>query len=300
MYEQVLRRLIGDDYELVGDEAKALCPVHEQRTGKPDHKPSFYFNIESGLCYCFSCDFRGNAHILWNLLRGTELELDEEIPEDEQVSALRRRLEKIPVTGFHLPTVMDEKDLESFRMPTREMLESRGILSSAAYTLELRANEGAWIIPIRHVSTGTLMGVQIKDGSVVRNAPRGVKKGLSLFGLQSLQALQSGPVLIVESPLDVAVCLTYRISAVATYGANVTDVQMKEIRSLGEVILGFDNDVAGRRATRTVAEDLSANSIPYRVVEWPDGVKDPGDALERITDLVAGAPSSLMNRLRRL
>jgi hypothetical protein len=300
MYEPILRRLVGDDYELSGDEARLLCPVHEARTGKPDHKPSFYFNVESGLCFCFSCGYRANAYLLWRDLKGEDLEIDEEIEPDEQISALRRRLERVPIRELYVPTVMDEADLDSFQRPNVEMLESRGISKIVAEMLEIRSSGGAWILPVRHITSGILMGIQIKDGKYVRNAPVGIKKGLSLFGLNTEYEHNSdAPTLVVESPLDVAVCFTHGLQAVATYGANVTEYQMQELKRMNHLVLAFDNDDAGREVTKEVEQALLTVVSDHRSIVWPDGIKDPGDARAKMRELTENAPSRLAERMRR-
>jgi Toprim-like len=297
MYERILQRLVGDDYTLIGSEANAICPVHEQRTGKVDHKPSFYFNIDSGLCYCFSCGYRANHYILWRDIKGEDLEVDEVIPEEEQIKLLRAKFEKIEPRSFTLPTIMDEADLNGFDWPSPEMRITRGISPEVIEELEIHASGDAWIIPIRHIITGVLMGIQIKDGKFVRNAPIGVRKGLSLFGLDR-ELDPDKPVVVVESPLDVAVCLTHGVQAVATYGANVTADQQLAIMRFPEVVLAFDNDTAGRDATKELERFLASRVVPFRTVEWPEGMKDPGDAQEEIVKLVAYAPTALARRLK--
>ena len=299
MYERILQRLLGDDYVLTGSEAQAICPVHEQRTGKVDRKPSFYFNIDTGLCFCFSCGYRANHYILWRDVKGEDLEIDEEIPEEEQIQMLRAKFEKIEPRSFTLPTIMAESDLQGFDWPSVEMRMTRGISAEAVEALEIHASGEAWILPIRHITSGILMGIQIKDGKFVRNAPVGVKKGLSLFGLNVDREFDDDkPILVVESPLDVAVCWTFGVQAVATYGANVTTDQLQAIARFPEVVLAFDNDTAGRDTTKEIEEFLIRRVVPFRTVEWPEGTKDPGDALGSIVELVESAPSAMARRLR--
>jgi hypothetical protein len=299
MYERVLQRLVGDDYVLAGSEAQLICPVHEARTGKADHKPSFYFNIDSGLCFCFSCGYRANHAILWRDMKGEDLEIDEVVPEEEQIQMLRAKFLKIEPRSFTLPTVMAEADLQSFEWPLVEMRITRGISAESIEALEIHASGSAWILPIRHITTGVLMGIQIKDGQFVRNAPTGVKKGLSLFGLNVDREFDPDqPVVVMESPLDVAVCHTFGVQGVATYGSNITTEQLQAIARFPEVVLAMDNDTAGRTATAELEKFLTSRVVPYRTVEWPTGMKDPGDALGEIVELVAAAQSSLARRLR--
>ena len=297
MYEAVLRRLVGDDYSLHGDEAILSCPVHEARTGKKDSKPSFSFNIETGLCICFSCNYRANVHQLWADLHGGVLEdLSDFVSDDDDTQDLLRRFNRISVDPVEIPTIMSEADFMSFGIPTIEMLDSRGIAPATALLLDIRASEGSWILPIRHIGTNILMGVQIKDRDYVRNAPKGVKKGMSLFGLSMMDLTL--PTLIVESPLDVAVCFTHGVQAIATYGASVSEDQMAVIKGMPSPILAFDNDHAGllvqeevQRAMLNLCKDV------HRVV-WPKGVKDPGDMGSAIRNVATVSVSD--ERLREV
>jgi Toprim-like len=286
LYLPILRRLVGDEYDLAGVEARLLCPVHQERTGHPDNRPSFYFNVESGLCICFSCGYHGNAEQLWGFLRGGSDMPDPvaEIPADERMTLLSRRW--APISASYLGEVeissMPEADLLGFDKPTDDMLNSRGITAEAAEELQIRASasRGVWVVPIRHAVSGMLMGIQTKLGKQVRNLPSGVGKGMSLFGLQQMDLTQ--PTLIVESPLDVAVCLSHGVQAVATYGASISDLQLNIIRGMSQPILAFDNDRAGKQVTSDISRSLRKDA---RMVLWPDGIKDPGDMGLGITEV---------------
>jgi hypothetical protein len=55
MIEKTLSRL-KIDYEIINNEAWALCPLHERRTGSEDHNPSWSINLDTGLHNCLGGD----------------------------------------------------------------------------------------------------------------------------------------------------------------------------------------------------------------------------------------------------
>jgi DNA primase len=41
------------------DELTGLCPMHLERTGREDSRPSWSMNAETGVHHCFSCGYKG-------------------------------------------------------------------------------------------------------------------------------------------------------------------------------------------------------------------------------------------------
>ncbi len=108
-------------------------------------------------------------------------------------------------------------------------------------------------------------------------------KGNLLFGLfQARHAVrQSDQAVLVEGNFDV-VSLHARglTNVVAPLGTAFTDEQAKLLRRYtSHVILCFDGDAAGRKATRAAKEPCRVAGVTARVASMPDGV-DP-DALAR-------------------
>jgi DNA primase len=110
----------------------------------------------------------------------------------------------------------------------------------------------------------------------IRNHPSGIRKGRTLFGLD---VLRGGKALLVESPLDVAYLDTLDVPAVAAFGCQVSDKQMKLlIERLDTLVLALDNDKAGVRETRRILEEKWHHRIPLYVFNYA-GMKgkDPGE-----------------------
>src|SRR5690606_17944775 len=79
---------------------------------------------------------------------------------------------------------------------------------------------------------------------------------------------------VVESPMSV-LSKAHIMPIEATFGANVTDRQMRYISMHRKVVLFFDNDEAGWKATRAVGEYLEAYSSVW-VADNPYAA-DPAD-----------------------
>ncbi len=125
------------------------------------------------------------------------------------------------------------------------------------------------------------------------------RKREAVFGLyQSRQALRTGqPCLIVEGNFDVVSLHARGIrNVVAPLGTAFTLEQAKQIRRFtGEVVVMFDGDSAGKRATNAAREPCQQAELTAKVVTLPIG-KDPDDfvreqgaaAVERLTKNAQG------------
>jgi DNA primase len=106
------------------------------------------------------------------------------------------------------------------------------------------------------------------------------RKREAVFGLyQSRQALRGGdPCLVVEGNFDVVSLHARGIrNVVAPLGTAFTVEQAKQIRRFtSDVILMFDGDSAGKRATNASREPCQQAELTAKVVSLPPG-KDPDD-----------------------
>ena len=112
-------------------------------------------------------------------------------------------------------------------------------------------NKDCWITPIRNPMTRKLWGWQEKGANrYFRNYPTGVNKSLTLFGYGQYT---SGPMVVVESPLDVARMASVGLmGGVSTYGSAVSKSQVNLIRGAESVIFAMDNDKAGRESSKAL------------------------------------------------
>lgn len=105
-----------------------------------------------------------------------------------------------------------------------------------------------------------------------------------LRGVFNFQAARTGEeVILTESVIDA--CSFHQAgvrNSIPLYGINgFTSDHLDLLKREGvkRVVLALDNDEAGRRATDSIKERLTAAGIEARAVEWPEGVKDANEVL---------------------
>jgi len=297
--EQVLD-VLGIEYSVRNHEANSLCPMHQERTGKQDHNPSWWINLESGQHICFSCGYKGGLLSLVCDTQGLYVKMwgSEEVSYDYTSAKawlsevtdlspdqLQIKLKQVPQ---HLhqapkPVEMSEARLALFVDPPLEALASRNISLAATreYGVMWESKTSRWILPLRIPETNKLMGWQEKGykDRYFRNRPAGVQKSKTLFGIQNQQ---SDVVIVVESPLDCVRIASAGIKgAVATCGALISEAQIKLLRASDRVILALDNpklDDAGRKASAEFRKAATKYGINTFYFNYGDsGKKDPGD-----------------------
>jgi hypothetical protein len=286
---------LGIEYEVTGDNARSICPMHEALTGKQDSHPSWFIHLETGQHHCFSCGYRGGLLGLVADLKEFKLDTWGVVEADYESARkwLRSTGNEIPIeilknklnrkVDTKEEVQIEESHLAIFTDPPQWALAARNVSARAVveYGVLWEEKHGNWILPLRKPYIQKLLGYQIKGqrSRFFRNYPAGLKKSSTLFGVHQLREDQA---IVVESPLD---CLRIYDAgypgAVATCGALVSDAQAKLLRATDKVIVAFDNpnvDTAGKKA----CDDMLAFSQRYNLnlyyFNYGDSKKkDPGD-----------------------
>ena len=259
-------------YVLQGDIVRCTCPddIHVPRKGRTStREDSFALNVVSGLWNCWTCGAKGNAMHLIN-----DLGFDPEI-------YWHLDLDLEPSEG----SVDKTSDYEcswvlNLPMPPARFLKERRLDENVTHELGIRwwNKYESWVIPVG--DPPNLVGYEMKG-------PQGVRahgpKGNYLFGSG---ISDHSTIMLMESPLDVArvltVCGDLPIEPVASYGAQVTGVQLN-LLAHSDVIVAMDNDEAGMESTRRVmgTDDIySVNAQGYERARFDymtSPAKDPGD-----------------------
>lgn len=290
--EKILLFLELPLYAQRGSEVNGLCPMHKQRTGKEDRRPSWWINTETGAHICFSCGYKGNIYTLIANVKGIDYHDARDYIDDtaeKPIDSLMKRIkelpqyvqaepEQIPMSEARLAVYTDAPDLElRKRFLKRDAVNSHGVLWDTK-------NE-AWILPIRDPNDGSLWGWQEKGarGRFFKNQPVGVKKSKTVFGVEIINdKLINSPLLIVESPLDAVRLTGLGHQAISTFGAIISEDQAKIMRRAFKVIAALDNDKAGHTANEQMREfsrkyGMELSYFNYTKIE----VKDVGDMTEQ-------------------
>jgi 5S rRNA maturation endonuclease (ribonuclease M5) len=249
----ILHELGVDVRRTNGQEISGCCPVHEKRTGRADNSPSWSMNATSGLWICHSCGARGTLAGLVSELTG----------DTDSINAVNQLLLETGLNRLTMPERVEYKPevdwltYSRFEQPPTRVLVSRNIDPDVALAHGIKWNvlKKAWIIPI--VSPfGELLGWQEKGKDWFKNEPAGVKKSVTLFGIERFQARTA---VLVESPLDVVrfASAFNGMQALATFGAHVSKEQMNILASSAErVIVAMDNDKAGIESGKYLFKNL--------------------------------------------
>lgn len=285
---------LGIDGDVRGNELVAACPAHKDRTGKPDNDPSWSINLDKGVHHCFSCGWKGSLKSLVKYMTGEDL-LDEVDLRPGAMADVLSSLQDVDVEAQRYGSyrkVLPENSLAVFTEPPEDALRDRKVSGAACRDLGALWDHrsDSWILTIRD-SQDCLLGWQVKStrNKSFRNFPPGVPKRESLFGFST--ARRSDFVVVVESPLDAVYLASYKVPAVATYGASVS-LQQSRLLSMqwGLVISAFDNDAAGRKATKMLINSPSA--INLCVMQYTDETKDPGEMpIRALLHQIRTAPS---------
>lgn len=275
MIEDLLEQIGVEDLQPRENEIGGRCPLHEKRTGERElHPRHFFVNRSTGAFHCFSCEYGGSLVKLimdltklglWDahqLVRQFDVDLDSE----EQVW-------EPPVPSADLKT-----KLAAFGPPPTRAIERRHLTSESIerYGVRWDYEESAWIFPI-YGPTGELWGWQTKNPAWVRNRPPGIRKSLTLFGIEVPRT--NLYTVLVESPLDVVFLDGLGYPAVASFGAGVSDAQMRLIiEHFDELTLALDNDDAGRKEIHRLLDSRWHHRIPIGIFNYADTHgKDPGE-----------------------
>lgn len=303
-------------YDIRNNEALALCPMHKARTGKEDHAPSWWINLETGAHMCFSCHYKGSLLSLicdikdfhtdtWGVREydfasaKAWLENISDITPDKLAIALARVPREMAIPNPPIP--MSEARLAIFVDPPEEELAKRNIDSDAAryYGILWDEKKAEWILPIREPRTNKLMGWQEKGtiNRTFRNHPAGLKMSTTMFGLDKMT---DGELVLVESPLDCARMRSAGVeNVIAICGSHINEEQFKLIRYADRLIAAFDNpkvDDAGKKASEAIRKLASKYGVNLLFFDYADtGKKDPGDLTREEIQLgIANAKSSLL------
>lgn len=253
----------------VGTERPFCCEVH------PDSQASASVNVLKGVWCCYACGAAGTV--------GKD---KKKAPSIEALVAVLR--------GATPPRTYPESWLDMFdaSTPGRYWIQRLGLETAKYFRCGLSPMEGFPTYPLRDAN-GVCIGVvtRLPDGKPKYRYPYGVSTARTLFGLTHGAAWRKATVaVLVEGAPDVMALHAQRlpgmenVMVLGCYGAGLHAPQRQllgRFPRLKVVVLGFDNDEAGARATEMARQTLSPlDRWAVVSVDWGTiGCKDPGEAL---------------------
>ncbi len=153
---------------------------------------------------------------------------------------------------------------------------------------------------------GRLMGEAKGPKYLNTNDTPAFKKSRNLYALNMAKSHKGDQLILAEGYMDVIALHQAGFgNAVATLGTALTPEQARLISQYAaEVVIAYDADTAGRRATRRAADLFDQIGLRVRVLEL-EGAKDPDDYIkkrgkERFAQLLSGSQSATEYEIARL
>ena len=293
----------------LGRDFVTTCPWHD------DRHPSLTVSPTRNRVYCFVCN-RGEDPIGWvqdrqglPFLQAVEhlaRHYGIPVPSDDPVIAARLAAEaKERQRLLAWRAALQSRFQEALRAdlhrhgPAAQYLQQRGLTAATAEQWQLGVQQGRLMLPIHDHQgrccgfSGRLLpssGTTDQARPKYRNSPADVlfQRNSLVFGLHQAAAAirQRGEALLVEGPLDVLQLHQAGIDhAVAVMGTHLSPQQRQLLQQAGakRIVVAFDGDDAGRRATQKLLDTLRpmaiAATLDLAVLPLPDG--DDPDALLR-------------------
>lgn len=259
---------------------------------REDTSPSFSLNLETGLWIDF-----GSVDDLWG--KGNFIKLMAFLSGEHYEDVLERykqysitRLSDIDKFELNIKLDLPEeyrtfnlKDFDYWSMKSN-YLNNRGITDKAQKAFQIGYDHGNKAVAFPYHDTNGKV-INIKFRKVSRKQfyylPDGQAIGNHVYGLHMIKRAKATKAFIVESEIDCLYLWSYGIPAVAMGSANMSRRQeeLLDLSPLTELVLAFDNDPAGRRATLNAQNRLSGK---YRLqkLQFPKNCKDINDIPKNI------------------
>jgi DNA primase len=299
--EQIKRVLTGAGVDIMSEvdsDYIIFCPYHNN-----SRTPAGEVDKSSGLFYCFSCQYITDlTQLVMTTTARTYFEAARYIKSKETIADLAYDIEK----QLHEKPIYNQYDQVLIKRLSSQALESPRAMryyegrliteeSVKKFSLGFSEKQDMVTIPV-HSPDGMEVGFVGRsiEGKDFKNTP-GLPKSKVLFNLHRVKT--SSKVYIVESSFDVIRLDQCGFPAVATLGANVSNVQIDLLQKyFNNIIVIADNDEAGGNMKSKIVERLGAR---VSVIQLDKQYKDIGDMTnEDIKNLDESFDKAISNMLK--
>lgn len=298
-----------------GDDFSGCCPFHNEKT--PSFHISGSKNLyhcfgcgKGGSAIQFVMDIENLSFVdaLYFLAERTGVKLEEQ-DKDEEQNALRKKIYDVnkvyAIKCYNdLLVTKEAMDYAISRGLTPEIIkrfcigyangelpnEDVDFLKKAGLASEKGKSKfmGRLIFPIIDVRKNVIAfaGRALDKSNSVKyiNSPNTLvfNKSYNLFGINIAKSASDKAFLLVEGQMDVISLHKFGFtSAVASCGTAITEGQAKLIkRYKDEVIICYDQDSAGREATKKAIDILKSAHLKVYIASWEDA-KDPDEYIQK-------------------
>jgi DNA primase len=298
--EQVKRVLTGAGVDIMSEvdsDYIIFCPYHNN-----SRTPAGEVDKSSGLFYCFSCQYITDlTQLVMTTTARTYFEAARYIKSKETLADLaydiEKQLHEKPVYTQYDQVLIKRLNSQALESP-RAMRYYEGRLitedSVKKFSLGFSEKQDMVTVPV-HSPDGMEVGFVGRsiEGKDFKNTP-GLPKSKVLFNLHRVKT--SSKVYIVESSFDVIRLDQCGFPAVATLGANVSNVQIDLLQKyFNNIMVIADNDEAGGNMKSKIVERLGAR---VSVIQLDKQYKDIGDMTnEDIKNLDESFDKAISNML---
>lgn len=287
---------------------KSLCIWHQE------HTPSLSFDDEKGIFKCFGCGEAGDAITLYQKMKNVDFKTacdelggieiktkpmeqptnqpDPELYEKILMHLLEagrgetvekylesRGINKDTADRFMIAGIKDLEATKAFLLTFgKERLKHAGLVGSHGFVF----SNYELIIPV--IEKGvivSLRGRSLNGTEPKYRQPTGIP--LPIFNADQV----SEEVYLTEGEFDaITLCKLGKV-AYGICGSNGFKDSMAGHFNACDVILAFDNDKAGRDATKDVSEKLKTVANSIRSLALPEGVKDVNECYTKKIDILS-------------
>ena len=277
--EQTKRILVGIGIDVEGEvdtDYLIFCPYHgNHRT------PAGEVDKIKGTFYCFSCHTIADIHeFIMHVSGRTYFEAARYIKSKSQEGSIAQEVaEKLVDKPDYVPfdelliQRLNKQAIDSARAMT--YFNGRRITEDSVrkFSLGYSVNRDMLTIPV-HSPDGIPVGFvgRSVEGKEFKNTPK-LPKSKTLFNLHRIKS--SNSVYVVESSFDAIRLDQVGMTAVATLGSNVSNIQIELLRKyFNNIFVIADNDEAGGNMKERIVEKLGSR---VSVIQLDKKYKDIGE-----------------------
>ncbi len=298
--EQIKRVLAGSGIQVESEldsEYIIFCPFHSN-----SRTPAGEVNKRSGLFFCFSCHHITDlVELVMHFTNRTYFESSRFIKsketssnlELEVVNKLRERPEYVQFDEVLIQR-LNQQAIDSPR--AMRYFESRLITKDSVDKFKLGYSEKQDMVTIPvSAPDGMLSGFVGRsiEGKDFKNTP-GLPKSKLLFNLHRIKTADK--VFVVESSFDAIRLAQVGIPAVATLGANVSNMQINLLQKyFNNIFVVADNDEAGGNMKNKIIEKLGSRVSTITIDKKYKDIGDMSD--DAIKELDTSFDKSILSML---